>query len=140
MNLIEKSQREVWPIPDEYHILTYAEEGFSPLSIHSEKYHLAENVLKDFAYGSNESDQIKTMFPVYNLSVIPRRFVRQKINSFDFHLKLLEFLELNAAEINAKKFIFDFRTHELPEYISKAIYKLKANKGIGWIEEIITIK
>lgn len=34
MRILRKTQVEIWPTRSEYHVLTYAEEGFSPLDIH----------------------------------------------------------------------------------------------------------
>ena len=140
MNIILIDQKAIWPSRHEYHVLTYAEEGFSPLNIHTRKYDLGEEFLKENAYTSNENDKICTIFPVCNLSMVPRRFVRKPTSSIELYAKFLEFFELNALEIKAKKFIFDFRTHELQQYILDAIYMLKSNNTLGDVEEILIIK
>ena len=49
MNIILIDQKAIWPNRDEYHVLTYAEEGFSPLNIHTRKNDLAEEFLKEYA-------------------------------------------------------------------------------------------
>ena len=62
-----------------YHVLTYAEDGFSPLDIHTRKYDLTQDVLKGVVTDSNHSDQLKTMLPICDLSMIPRRFIRSSV-------------------------------------------------------------
>jgi hypothetical protein len=140
MKIFEKKQDKNTIISTEYHILTYAEEGFSPLNIHTKKYDFPEIILKEYVNRCNESDHVITMLPKCNLSMLPRRFIRKSKDSFELHAKLLEFFDLNALEINAIKFIFDFRTHELPIYILDAIYMLDSNNTLCDIEEIIIIQ
>ena len=134
------NQKAIWPDRNNYHVLTYAEEGFSPLNIYAEESYLDKEDLKSFANNSNDLDQIMTFYPNYNLSIIPRRFIRKPTSSIELHSKLLEFFKLNDLEIKAQKFIFDFRTHELPEYILNAIYMLKSNKMLSSIQEIVIIE
>jgi len=139
MNIILIDHKAIWPSRHEYHVLTYAEEGFSPLNMHTENSELRTEDLKGFANNSNDLDQIITIYPKYSLSMIPRRFIRKPCSSIELYSKLLEFFELNALKIKAKKFIFDFRTHELQKHILDSIYMLKSNKMLSSIEEIVII-
>lgn len=140
MKIILIYQKDILIGSPEYHVLTYAETGFSPLSIHTEKYHLAEEFIKEFISRSNDNDKICTMFTEYSLSVIPRRFIRKPTSTIELYSILLEFFELNTSKIKAKKFIFDFRTHELQKYVLDAIYMLESNNTLGDVEEILIIK
>ncbi len=140
MNIVFKGIKDISPVLTHYHILTYAEEGFAPLNIHTKRYDLPEIVLKDYANRCNESDQVITMLAKCNLSMVPRRLIRQSKDSFELYAKLLDFFDLNASEINAKKFVFDFRTHELPKYIIEAICMLESNDALKNIEEIVIVK
>ena len=111
MNILIKRQKDILGNIQNYHVLTYAEDGFSPLDIHTRKYDLSNEVLKKFVLDSNENDSVKTMLPLCNVSVVPRRFIRSPVSSLELHNKLLEFFDLNSSNINASKFVFDFRTH-----------------------------
>lgn len=140
MNIVIKGIKDISQVLTSYHILTYAEEGFAPLNIHTKRYDLPEIFLKDYANRCNETDQVIAMLPKCNLSMLPRRLIRQSKDSFELYAKLLDFFDLNTLEINAKKFIFDFRTHELPKYVIEAIYMLESNDALENIEEIIIVE
>ena len=140
MNILIKKQKDILAFIQDYHVLTYAEDGFSPLDIHTRKYDLSLEVLKAFVKDSNQSDQVKTMLPFCNLSMIPRRFIRSPVGSLELHKKLLEFFDLNASKINASKFVFDFRTNELQRYILDAIFMLSTDKTLAYVDEIIIIE
>lgn len=140
MNIVIKQIKDISPVLAHYHILTYAEEGFAPLNIHTKRYDLPETILKEYANRCNETDQVTTMLPKCNLSMLPRRLLRESKDSFELYAKLLDFFDLNSSEIKAKNFIFDFRTHELPRYVIEAIYMLESNDALENIEEILIIK
>lgn len=139
MKFLLKKLNDILPTIQDYHVLTYAEEGFSPLDIHTRKYDYPSEVLKELVINSNLSDQVQTMLPHCNLSIIPRRFIRGPVSTIELHKKLLEFFDLNASEIKANKFIFDFRTNELQRYILDAIYMLSHDVELRSVEEIIII-
>ena len=46
--LVRKSLSQMGSLPDSAHILTYAEEGFSPLSIHCRTYRVPKEEEKTF--------------------------------------------------------------------------------------------
>ena len=139
MNILLIDQKAIWPSRHEYHVLTYAETGFSPLSIHTRKYNLAEEFIEEYVSSSNNNDKICTMFTECSLSIIPRRFIRKKTSTNELYSIFLDFFELNKSKIKAKKFIFDFRTHELQQYILDAIYMLESNNSLRDVEEIVIV-
>jgi len=49
MKITHTSEKEIQKRLGEFHILTYAEEGFAPLNIHGEPHGLSKGILVQFA-------------------------------------------------------------------------------------------
>ena len=53
MPIIRKSQTDIWPARCDYHVLTYAEEGFAPLNIHAASFGIEKRQLAAFVDSVN---------------------------------------------------------------------------------------
>lgn len=139
MNIVEVTLDKIKPVPFGYHILTYAEDGFSPFDIYTRKSNLDYEDLKAYVMRSNEADKVITLHPLFNLSIIPRRFVRGLAEPIEVYEKFLEFINLNVSDIKAKKVIFDFRMPQIPAQIELAIAMLDDNKSLVVLDEIFVV-
>ena len=53
MRIIRKSQTDIWSARYDYHVLTYAEEGFAPLNIHAASFGIEKRQLAAFVDSVN---------------------------------------------------------------------------------------
>ncbi len=101
--------RDVWPRRAEFHVLTYAEEGFAPLNLHTSDTDLSQADLKAFAAFVNDLDQPGTLCPRAPLSAVPRRLIREPMGPSELSKSIQRFFQINAEGIGAKRLLFDFR-------------------------------
>lgn len=112
-----------------YHVLTYAEEGFAPLNFHARQYGLDKDLLCKFADTVNERDEIGSLAPLAPISAIPRRLVRDTKDSEELTQFIQSFLEKNASTLKAESIIFDFVTSTLPDHARLALKKSLIQHG-----------
>ena len=53
MRIFRKSQTDIWSARYDYHVLTYAEEGFAPLNIHAASFGIEKRQLAAFVDSVN---------------------------------------------------------------------------------------
>lgn len=63
MRILRKTQSEIWPNRGEYHVLTYAEEGFSPLDIHGRPMGVTKEQQVAFCDSVNRMFETASLFP-----------------------------------------------------------------------------
>lgn len=106
---------------DDYHVLTYAEEGFAPLTIHGRRYGIDSRVLRAFADTVNARDETGTLSPTAPISAVPRRLIRDTNEPAELAQFLVSFMETNEKLLLAKTLVFDFRTPSLALHARHAI-------------------
>jgi hypothetical protein len=125
---------------DGFHVLTYAETGFSPLDIHTRRFGLDRDVVVAFAEAVNNSGQAGSLYPVAPISAVPRDLVRDRVQVDELAVCIEEFLAANRQAIRARRIVFDFRTPSVPESAITALnIALKATLEHA-IDEVLVLE
>jgi hypothetical protein len=121
MLILHKSQSEIWPDRGSYHVLTYAEEGFSPLDIHGRP--MGVNKERQIAFCDTVNNRFETgsLFPQAAISAVPRSLIRDSQDASALAGHIADFLRVNIQTIKANKIIFDFRTPNVADFVVEAI-------------------
>jgi len=142
MRRVVYTQNDGWPARDQYadhHVLTYAEEGFSPLNMHGEKCGLDRQHLAAFADGVNERSQVGTLHPSAPITALPRALIRDLDDAFELERCIREFLNINGTLFKAQRLIFDFRCPGVPAFVMAAIDSALQSVDAAAIEEVVII-
>jgi len=139
MNVLQASQSEIWPHRAEYHVLTYAEEGFAPLNIHARDTALSKDQLVRFADLVNDRNEVGTLYPFAALSAVPRAAIRGPQDAHALRQYIEDFFRANAQSIHAHKVIMDFRTPSVPPFVTTAIHDALACPAAAIIEDVVVI-
>lgn len=140
MNVERSSQNEIWDRRNEFHCLTYAEEGFSPLNIWTRGIGISKEELVEFADLVNRRDEPGSLYPRAPVSAVPRRLIRDQRDPDFLRESIEQFLQANATSIRATKVILDFRTPKVAPFVERAIDMCLQSPGISLIEELIVIR
>ena len=71
MRLLRKSNLEIWAIRGEYHVLTYVEEGFSPLDIYSRPMGINKEQQIAFCNSLYQRFETGSLFPMAAINAVP---------------------------------------------------------------------
>lgn len=93
----------------DFHLLTYAETGFAPLTIYGRRYGLDDEQLSSFAEAVNTSCCVMTLHPTAAISAMPRSYVRD-VRPAAVHRAVGDFMAMNASSFKSRRIAFDFRT------------------------------
>lgn len=140
MRIVKKSDTEIWPFRSEYHVLTYAEEGFAPLNMHAESLNIDKRKLAAFADSVNQRFETGSLHPLAPISAVPRALVRDGNDSFALRDHIVEFLRANIEKISASKIICDFRTPSVPAFVVAAIEAAMDYPDASGIQEVVIIE
>jgi hypothetical protein len=140
MKIRRATQEDIWPSRGQYHVLTYAEEGFAPLNIHTQETSLSKEELAAFADSVNARQKVGSLYPRIPLSAIPRGAVRSNRSAKVLQGYLEEFLKENATSIGATKLLLDFRTPSVPAFVHTAVEAAVASAEALIIEELVIIE
>ena len=125
--------------PDQFHVLTYAEEGFSPLDLHARRFGIDRDNLKDFVKSANDLVACATLFPLAPISVVPRELVRDRRDANELAAHIVDFLRLNLDAIKSKRLVFDFRTPTVSVFALEALQLAILEQESG-LEEILIVE
>ena len=139
MNIKRSTQNSIWPRRNEFHCLTYAEEGFAPLNIWARDSGIAKEELVAFADSVNRRDEPGSLYPRALISAVPRRLIRDQSDSEALCLSIRHFFRANVTSIRASKIILDFRTPKVAPYVERAIELSLRSHDINLIEELVVI-
>jgi hypothetical protein len=140
MNVERSIQNSIWPRRNEFHCLTYAEEGFAPLNIWTRDSGLNKEELVAFADSVNRRNEPGSLYPRAPISAVPRLLIRDQSDSEALCLSIRHFFRANATSIKASKIILDFRTPKVAPFVERAIDLSLHSPDISFIEEIVVIK
>jgi O-acetyl-ADP-ribose deacetylase (regulator of RNase III) len=124
---------------DRFHVLTYAEDGFSPLDIHARRLGLDRELVKSFASAVNERSSVGSLHPQAPISAVPQELVRDRQNIDALVASIGEFLRVNRETIKARRLAFDFRTPSVPEFTVAALNSAIRTQESG-LEEILILE
>jgi hypothetical protein len=140
MRIITKSQTDIWPSRGDYHVLTYAEEGFAPLNIHAASLGIEKRQLVAFADSVNRRFETGSLHPRAPISAVPRALVRDGQDAHALRNHIAEFLRANVETIKASKIICDFRTPSVPAFVVAAIEAAMESTDASVIQEVVIIE
>ncbi|HSV69421.1 MAG TPA: hypothetical protein VLI72_04865 [Methylibium sp.] len=124
---------------DECHVLTYAETGFSPLSIHAKQLGVSVEQVEAFTETVNDSQAIGTLQPLAPISAIPRDAIRDSKSMRHMSEHLDEFLQANASSIGATTLICDFGTPSLGAHVVPVIETALQSKAAQALREVFIL-
>ena len=137
MIITHSSEKEIQARLGEFHILTYAEEGFAPLTIHGEPRGLSKEILVSFANEVNQRRESGSLHPRAPISAVPRVFIRKLKDSVSLSAQIVDFLRANRQTIHAKRLICDFRTPNVAPHVVSAIENaMRSPEAVG-IDEVV---
>ena len=124
---------------DQFHILTYAEGGFSPLDIHARRLGIDRELVKSFVSEVNDRSSVGSLHPQAPVSAVPRELVRDRQDIDALAASIGEFLHVNRKTIKARRLAFDFRTPSVPDFTVAALNAAMRAHGSG-LEEVLILE
>ena len=140
MRILKKTDFEIWPTRGDYHILTYAEEGFSPLDIHGRPMGISKDQQVAFCDRLNERFETGTLFPQAAISAVPRALIREGRDTNALAKHIADFLKTNVQTIKATKILCDFRTPSVATFVIAAIETAMKLPDASIIEEVVIVE
>ena len=140
MNFARFTQTSIWPRRNEFHCLTYAEDGFAPLDIWTRDMGITKEELIAFADSVNRRDEPGSLYPRAPVSAVPRRLIRDQRDSQALCLAIEDFFRNNAATIRSTKVVLDFRTPKVAPFVERAIDLSLRSTDISLIDELVLIE
>lgn len=122
------------------HVLTYAEEGFSPLDIHGRRLEVSRSILSKFSLAVNLTKETGTLHPTAPISAVPRDCIRD-IEDVDLVVgHFLDFVKANTLYLSTPRLLLDFSTPSLPRHVYEAILQVFGAGTQSGIAEILVIR
>jgi len=140
MHIFHKTQSEFCPDRGSYHVLTYAEEGFSPLDIHGRQMGINKEQQVAFCDSVNQRFETGTLFPRAAISAVPRALIRDSQDANALAKHITDFLKANMQTIKATKIICDFRTPRVADFVVAAIETALKSPDASIIEEVVVVE
>jgi hypothetical protein len=134
------TQDVIWATRGQYHVLTYAEEGFAPLNIHARGTGLANEELRLFADAVNQRAEVGSLYPKAQLSALPRSAIRTNQSAKVLQGFIEEFLRANASTLHATKLLLDFRTPAVPPFVNAAVEAALQCPEAHTVEELVVVE
>jgi len=138
MKIIKRQDAPESAQQGEFHILTFAETGFSMLNIYGESFGIAKEDLEKFSRKANIEDKSGSLYPKAPISIVPRRYIRDLMDVEKLAEQIIEFLKVNQKTIHAKKILFDFRAGVDPFVIEACEIALQSPYANG-IEDAVIV-
>ena len=139
MKITHTSEEKIQSRIGEFHILTYAEEGFAPLNIHGDPHGLSKEILVKFAKEVNRKQESGSLHPRAPISAVPRVFIRESKGSAALSAHIVDFLRANRQSIHAKRLLCDFRTPDVDPHVVSAIENAMQSPEAVGIDEVVII-
>jgi hypothetical protein len=122
----------------EYHVLTYAEDGFSPLDIHARRLGVDQEIVRAFVATINDHSEVGSLHPSAPISAVPRCLVRDRQDVPELADCIRSFLRTNRETLHAQRLVFDFRTPSVPAFTLDSLnLAIQAEGGCGAHEILI---
>ena len=139
MNCKQADFNSIWPRRGEFHVLTYAEEGFAPLNQHTRDYEISKEELVTFADDVNLRNECGSLYPKAPVSALPRSLLRDRKDAEALCQRIEEFYRINTLRIGATKVLLDFRMPNVEQFVQRAIEMSLRSPDVAFIEELIVI-
>ena len=93
----------------DFHLITYAETGFSALKMFADDAGVSHETLSEFVDQINRSDKSGSLYPDAEISAVPLQFIRSSCASLELEAHIEVLLRVNMRKIKASNLIFSFR-------------------------------
>jgi hypothetical protein len=133
-------ESQIRAVLGEFHVLTYAEEGFSPLCMHARRLGVDPRVITAFAEVVNGHGEPGTLHPMAPLSAVPRELVRDRQSVDDLAASIGEFLRTNSETIKAPRVLLDFRMPAVPAFAIMAMSLAIETSGDSHLHEVLILE
>ena len=124
----------------EFHVLTYAEDGFSPLDIHARRLGVDREQVRAFAKAVNDRADVGSLHPVAPISAVPRELVRDRHDVAELAASISNFFRANRETIKARSLVFDFRTPSVPAFAIEALGVAIQADGDSGLDEVVILE
>ena len=124
---------------NEFHVLTYAEEGFAPINQHTKDSGVTKDQLIAFADLVNDLNELGSLYPQAAVSAVPRRLIRDRSDAEDLCNSIEQFYQMNAEIIRAAKVLLDFRTPNIEPFVQFAIERSLRSSSIKLIGQLVVL-
>lgn len=138
--ITQMRQGDIWPDRCEFHVLTYAEEGFSPLDIHCRPMGVNKAQQVAFCDNVNQRFETGTLSPMAAISAVPRALIRDNHDAAALANHIADFLKANMHTIKATKIICDFRTPNVAAFVVDAIEAAMRSPDASIIDEVVIVE
>lgn len=132
-------QDTAWNASEGWHIVTYAEDGFSPLEIHGRHFGIPREQIAAFAAEVNEDQNLSSLMPDAPITAVPRGMIRESTDEEMLATVISAFLHLYMNEMQATRVAFDFRTPRVPRHAIEAIRLALEQAPQEGLSEILVI-
>ncbi len=129
----------IWKRRHEFHVLTYAEEGFAPLNQHTKDSGVTRDQLVAFAYLVNGRNEPGSLYPHALVSAVPRRLIRDQADAVELCNSIEQFYRMNTEIIRATKLLIDFRTPNIKPFVKFAIERSFRSVDVDFIQELVVL-
>jgi hypothetical protein len=124
------------------HLVTYAEEGFSPLSMHLQSFGYRKEEIVFLADECNQLGEPINLLPELPITIIPRFYVRESGFENAFERCISKIVDDCDSIYNSTQVIFDFRTPNTPKTLAwlvrNCLYEKKKFKNLkvfGFVDQ-----
>ena len=139
MIYIRTNSKTIWQCSHEFHVLTYAEEGFAPLNQHTKDSGVTRDQLVAFADLVNGLNEPGSLYPQAAVSALPRRLIRDQTDAVELCNSIEKFYRINTEIIRATKVLIDFRTPNIKPFVRIAIERSFRFSDAEFIEELVML-
>jgi len=139
MNIVINNADEPFDLQDGWHILTFAENGMSPLGVYAcHDCGIDRSKIDEFVDNVNRNNISDSLYPEAPISVIPSKYFREESNSQDlrvlneFKTHIKEFIALNSKTIKSRNLVIEFHVSPSPvpqQYIDATNQVLQSYRG-----------
>ena len=137
--VVFKSSQRPMVYPPGLQIITFAEDGFSPLDIHAQHFRISRAIICAFAEAVNRRAEVGSLNPQAPISAVPRSSIRDTTDPSALIGYLNEFLEANASMLHATCLLVDFRTPKLQNHVRAAIDAVFTGREAWEFGEVIVV-
>ena len=139
MKIKKLSNQEFSKLREEFHCLTYAEEGFAPLNQFTKSFDIDNQALKVFADTVNSRDEAGSLYPKAPVSCIPRKCVREIFGYRDLERHIHGFLDANKKSILSKHLVIDFGVPRLHRKVWQVLNDMDYKNIFEYFQHVIVI-
>ena len=121
------------------HILTYAEEGFSPLTFYCGMFKIPKDLELAFQDSVNSSDAVGTMEPYAPISAIPRRLIRENYSAGAVAKSLRDWMRHYGKVGVTGELYLDFQCPSTPHFVTKATEMIVSDARNAGVQRIYIV-